>query len=403
MEQLNSQDLQLINTCIQQLYSLRTLAEFPEWVMVLLEDLIGSEESFCCSFTTQVTMMAGTMKQSWAGVATPEYLRDNPALQNYLNTGDPAPNKISNFISDLEFLDREGLYETLFSHYGMRDQLGCMISDSRRNDGVISSFEEVLIDRLKSLIDGSLSTEERPLLSAIVADPIAYYQNETLGHLSIGFHRDRRSFTERDLAMLTILAPHIKVAYYNAQQYTKFQRQLNRQTQAFDKLKAIVLKINGEVELMSVSAGNLLDRYFDGEWMNFKRLPDPVNNWVKQQLSIQQSEIIVPTQPLTIAKNDRQLKIDLLCDFAAAQHLLICTEKSPDFSAVEHFQSIGLSKREAEILALVAAGKTNPQISEQLAISVKTVKKHLEHIFGKLDATSRIDAVNKALQKLDRG
>jgi DNA-binding CsgD family transcriptional regulator len=402
MEQLSSKDLQLINTCIQQLYSLRTLAEFPEWVMLLLEDLISSEESFCCSFTTQVTMMAGTMKQSWADIATPEYLRDNPALQNYLATGNPAPNKISNFISDREFLDREGLYETLFSHYGMRDQLGCMISDSRRNDGVISSFEEVLIYRLKSLIDGSLSTEERPLLSAIVADPIAYYQNETLGHLSIGFHRDRRSFTERDLAMLTILAPHIKVAYYNAQQYTKFQRQLNRQTQAFDKLNAIVLKINGEVELMSASAGNLLDRYFDGEWMNFKRLPDPVNNWVKQQLSIQQSEIIVPTQPFQIEKPDRQLKIELLCDFAAEQHLLICSERSPDFSTVEHFQSIGLSKREAEILTLVAAGKTNPQISEQLAISVKTVKKHLENIFGKLNANSRIDAVNKALQKLDR-
>ncbi len=201
MEQLSSKDLQLINTCIQQLYSLRTLAEFPESVMLLLEDLISSEESFCCSFTTQVTMLVGTMKQSWTDIATPEYLRDNPALQNYLATGNPAPNKISNFISDREFLDREDLYETLFSHYGMRDQLGCMISVSRRNNSVISSFEEVLIDRLKSLVDGSLSTEEQPLLSAIVADPIAYYQNETLGHLSIGFHRDRRSVTERDLAM----------------------------------------------------------------------------------------------------------------------------------------------------------------------------------------------------------
>jgi two-component system, NarL family, nitrate/nitrite response regulator NarL len=58
-----------------------------------------------------------------------------------------------------------------------------------------------------------------------------------------------------------------------------------------------------------------------------------------------------------------------------------------------------LSKREAEVLALVAAGKTNLQISQYLAISIKTVKKHLEHIFNKLNATSRIDAVNKALQK----
>ncbi len=346
--------------------------------------------------------MAGTMVNSWAEIATPEYLRDNPALQNYLATGNPAPNKISNFISDREFLNREGLYETLYSHYGMRDQLGFMVSDSRRSDGVISSFEEVLIDRLQSLSDGSLSTKDRPLLSAIVADPTTFYQNETLGHLSIGFHRSKSSFTERDLSILTILSPHIQVAYRNAQEYTKFQRQLNSQAQAFDRLKAIVLTVSGEVQLMSASAAKLLDRYFDGEWLNSNHLPESLNNWVKQQLSIQKSEIVVTTQPWQIEKIDRQLRIDLLCDFVAEQHLLICTEKSQEFSPVQHFQSIGLSKREAEVLALVAVGKTNLQISQQLAISVKTVKKHLEHIFGKLNVKSRNEAVNKAFDRFNR-
>jgi DNA-binding NarL/FixJ family response regulator len=399
MEALTSQDLQLVTTAIGAIYTLRTLAEFPAGVMLLLEDLISSEESFCCSFTTQVTMMAGTMVNSWADVATPEYLRDNPALQNYLVTGDPAPNKISNFISDREFLNREGLYETLFSHYGMRDQLGFMVSDSRRQDGAISSFEEVLIDRLQSLIDGSLHPADRPLLSAIVADPTTFYQNETLGHLSIGFHRNQSSFTDRDLSILTILSPHIQIAYRNSQQYTKVQHQLKSQAQAFDRLNAIVLTISGEVQMISRAAANLLDRYFDSEWTNTNHLPDSLNNWVKQQLRLQQSDLIIPTQPWQIAKIDRTLTIDLLCDFGAEQHLLICTEKSIDFSPIQHFQSIGLSKREAEVLALVAAGKTNLQISQYLAISVKTVKKHLEHIFNKLNATSRIDAVNKALQK----
>lgn len=244
---------------------------------------------------------------------------------------------------------REGLYETLFAHYGMRDQLGCMISDSRRDDGLISSFEEVLIDRLKSLIDGSLREEDRLLLTAIVADPIAYYQHETLGHLSIGFHRSRSSFTERDLSVLAILSPHIQIAYRNAQEYTKFQHQLNSQSQAFDRLKAILLTVSGEVRLISATAGNLLDRYFDGEWSNSNQLPDALSSWVKQQIRRQQSEIIVSTQPWRSERNGGKLKIDLLCDFAAEQHLLICTEQSNDFSPVEHFQSIGLSKREAEI------------------------------------------------------
>jgi DNA-binding NarL/FixJ family response regulator len=403
VKKLNSRDLQLINNCIRGIYSLRALAEFPEWVMLLLEDLIISEESFCCSFTDRVNMMAGTMVNSWADVATPEYLRDNPALQNYLATGNPNPNKISNFISDREFLNREGLYETLFLHYGMRDQLGFMVSDSRRADGLIASFEEVLCDRLKLLVDGSLRTEDRPLLSAVIADPSTFYQNETLGHLSIGFHRSTRSFTDRDLAILSILLPHLKVAYKNSQQSTKFQLQLQQYSQAFDKMNAIILDLSGEIRYISTAAGNLLARYFAGAWLNSNRLPESLDSWVKQQLLRSQSDLIAPDLSFQIAQPDRQLNINLLCDFNAEQHLLICTEKSSEFSSAQHLQSIGLSKREAEVLALVAAGKTNPQIAQQLTISVKTVKKHLEHIFSKLNADSRIDAINKALQKFGGG
>jgi DNA-binding CsgD family transcriptional regulator len=174
-------------------------------------------------------------------------------------------------------------------------------------------------------------------------------------------------------------------------------------SQIFDSLKAIVLTVGGEVWLISAAAGNLFDRYFEGEWLNSCHLPDPLKTWVEKQLPIlQQSKSIAASQSWQIAKNGRNLSIDLFCDFATEQHWLICCEHSIEYSPVPHFQSIGLSKREAEILALVAAGKTNLQISQQLTISVKTVKKHVEHIFRKLNANSRIDAVNKALQQSDR-
>ncbi len=55
-----------------------------------------------------------------------------------------------------------------------------------------------------------------------------------------------------------------------------------------------------------------------------------------------------------------------------------------------------LSEREVEVLQLVAAGFANQEIARQLVITPGTVKKHLEHIYTKLDVPSRTSAIAKA-------
>ncbi|MGB3306562.1 MAG: response regulator transcription factor [Thermomicrobiales bacterium] len=55
-----------------------------------------------------------------------------------------------------------------------------------------------------------------------------------------------------------------------------------------------------------------------------------------------------------------------------------------------------LSQREAEVLTLVAEGKSNREIGRALFLSEATVKSHLVHIFSKLDVASRTAAVAKA-------
>jgi DNA-binding NarL/FixJ family response regulator len=49
----------------------------------------------------------------------------------------------------------------------------------------------------------------------------------------------------------------------------------------------------------------------------------------------------------------------------------------------------GLSLREVQVLRLVATGKTNRAIAEELFLSEKTVARHLSNIFTKLDVSSR--------------
>ena len=61
---------------------------------------------------------------------------------------------------------------------------------------------------------------------------------------------------------------------------------------------------------------------------------------------------------------------------------------------IQGVPDVALSPRELEILELVAQALSNSQIAHLLFISEATVKRHLRNIFVKLDANSRIDAVN---------
>ncbi len=58
----------------------------------------------------------------------------------------------------------------------------------------------------------------------------------------------------------------------------------------------------------------------------------------------------------------------------------------------------GLTAREAEVLELIASGLSNQQIAEQLVVSPATVKSHVNHLFAKIGARDRAQAVTYAFR-----
>ena len=58
-----------------------------------------------------------------------------------------------------------------------------------------------------------------------------------------------------------------------------------------------------------------------------------------------------------------------------------------------------LTEREIEVLQLAAQGSSNQQIADSLYLSLRTVQSHLNHIFNKLQVSSRTEAVVHALKE----
>jgi DNA-binding NarL/FixJ family response regulator len=69
--------------------------------------------------------------------------------------------------------------------------------------------------------------------------------------------------------------------------------------------------------------------------------------------------------------------------------------RGPYKGAREH--PLGLTRKEVEVLALMAEGATNVDIATQLSRSPRTIEHHVSSILGKLDAANRLEATLRVI------
>jgi DNA-binding CsgD family transcriptional regulator len=88
----------------------------------------------------------------------------------------------------------------------------------------------------------------------------------------------------------------------------------------------------------------------------------------------------------------RPFLIQLYRNATALTALRLAAEQRRPESVERRLAGAGLTRREAEIVRLVASGASNAQIADELTVSVRTVHKHLENAFRKLGVRSRSEA-----------
>lgn len=201
--------------------------------------------------------------------------------------------------------------------------------------------------------------------------------------VTIAAQRASRDFSSRDVAVLELAAPGVRRAYEHAQA----RDALGSLRQALESgAHAIILLRAGRVLEATPRALELLRDYFahaDGP----RTLPAELDGWVHSAAN---------RDDHVVERSGARLVVRVLSrdeDGTPKGVSLVDTRTEP---SPEALVPLGLTRREREVLALVAAGKTNPEVAAALTISRRTVKKHLEGIYEKLGVRTRTAAAARA-------
>lgn len=185
----------------------------------------------------------------------------------------------------------------------------------------------------------------------------------------VGFSRASRDFGERERALLDLMRPRLAAAYRSVVEREETRRVTDAYERGLEQAgTAIALVQDGRLVPVSQGAAALLVRWF-GE-----------------------REPALPVAA-AVARDDLRLSVTV-ADGDPAVAVLVETRTCLD---PERARALGLTRREAEILALVSRGLSDSALAQELYLSVRTVEKHLQHAYRKLGVASRRDAVARVL------
>ena len=124
-------------------------------------------------------------------------------------------------------------------------------------------------------------------------------------------------------------------------------------------------------------------------------LPLDVRKWLAAAI---QGENAAPQVSAMVS--DNQVEFSFLARTGGNQYMLRITEERSVRPEDRLRQQLGLTSREAEVLVWIGRGKSNKDIAEILALSPRTVNKHLEQIYTKLGVENRTAAAAVAARVL---
>ena len=262
-------------------------------------------------------------------------------------------------------------------------------------------FSEPLLDRAlpAAAVEGrtlqTLMEEHR--LTHFVRAPITSVNGPMLGTLSFARTPLQPAFDYNDLRVIHVIAHHMSVVVGHATRYSEIRERYVLAEAALQVIGSSVILTDSEdrVRFANLQAQKLL-----GETKSVMELPSEVRNGLKQslrELDASAKRVVTREVPLPwrTAAGDgslilRSVRIPPMRGTVAT--FLYSLDQAPCF---RHLTPV-LSKREIEVLELLARGLQNREIAEALVVTTNTVKHHLKQMFQKLEVKTRSELIVRA-------
>ncbi len=263
---------------------------------------------------------------------------EHPLIRHYATTGDGSALRISDFWTTEEF-HASRLYELIYRRMGIEYQMSVSFSVPR------PSVLGLVVNR-----DGS-----------------------------------DRDFSERDRSVLNVARPHLVQHWRNAQDQQRLRGLLDAASDVMTERDAGVVVLWDPPEEVTPGALVTLYRYF-GRPSRTSPLPVRVARWVdSQRESVGRLSL---ARPLSAQLDGRRMVLRYLPAQRSHPGAIVLSEDRRQ-SSRRSVESLGLTRREAEVVRLVMAGATNAAIAVELHVSPGTVKKHLDNVYDKLGVRGR--------------
>lgn len=214
--------------------------------------------------------------------------------------------------------------------------------------------------------------------------------------VSFVLNRARCDFSERDRGLLDLTRAALGALYRRATALERLHATVDGLRELLGSTTASVVRLDAERSIGEASPGAtaLLRRYCGADARPGARLPGALAAWIAA-LDAHRGEGALGPLDLLLARGEDRLLVHA-CATAGGALYLVLEERLGAASAVDR-APLPLTAREREVLRWVAAGKTDRDIASILAISPRTVHKHLQRIYDKLGVETRTAAAMRAL------